>query len=196
MTIIFVAAKNKHKLLMAGDRRYSTGNGACYIAPTPKVQKIGKTLVGFCGLVQLKDVFMDLKELPNLEKAEDVGKYVRAVLVPAYKKELVKLGYMHKERVETDIRSDDSPETQFLVVCKGRIFEINTSVNIVSSEEVSAPCGIGCGSESATAIYHTLDNISYMAMYVSNPKDMLRRTLEFTAQLNAGCDDNIDIISE
>lgn len=200
MTVIFVARKSKNKLMMAGDRRLTLDESGHYSTdPNPKIKKIGKTLVGGAGSASGCDLFFTLKSLSHVDKvpAESLNTYLQNTLLKEYRNILVERGFVFKERsdfVETESSHDDG--CLFLLVVKGKVFEIYSGNNTVNCLELSAPVGIGCGATTATAIYRTLVALQEDGELNTDPKSKLAYTMSLTATLNSGCDDNIDIISE
>lgn len=196
-TCIGLIKQKNGRLIMAGDRRVSTSYGTGFTSPVPKIEKKENgMLIGASGDGDICHILVTGFEPPNIPEKANLNDYMLFTYLPSLK-HFFKEGFdwISKEKLfempsdvvchaligvrgiayDLLIYNDDLPET------KGRI----------ALDRVPTPFVVGCGTISAYPILkQELKDKGY------NSKEGLRLALETAAEINDGCDNNIDFIGE
>lgn len=205
MTVIAVCKNRTGKLMMAGDRRDSTGWHYAQVMEVPKINKKNGLLIGATGSSDLCSLFVDddAFEVPE-RKVKSVNKYMHHIFKQEVVSFLVKQLYGRKDKetvtptllippnksCEVVIGIDG--ETWILTIDNALPEAVDSLLGHLALFRVSSPYSTGCGGQG------TPDGIfKYLLRtkgYITE-KD-LRTTLEIVAEISPGCNDTIDVIKE
>lgn len=189
MTCIVVTKLSKNKCIAASDRRLSITEDEYTTDPNPKVRKIYDMLVGGAGSAAPTEIFMMIRALENVSKAENVLQFLTMTIAPAWKRDLKKAGLL-----TSDTPDDEDLDAEVFIALKGEVYSLSISrKGSIHVLECSLPCGFGCGGGLALAAFKALTQTKGAEFDI---KQNLTKALEITASMNSACDDNIDLIKE
>lgn len=215
MTCVAVCKKRNGKLIMAGDRRISTGD-KYQKSPIPKIAYINGFLLGGTGDCELLQL---ITENLALGQEGDITSY----MYYGFKIALIKLLKNHGYKDEHNLlRLQKNSDLELVVGKEGKLFNItfNSGYNpdvlvepsTIGIVEIGTPYATGCGGELAWG--------SLLSIEGDNKEDLLQKlhvnfniqklpkniktldeiklfyALNIASTVSAGCDNNIDIIQE
>ncbi len=192
-TCIGIIKQKNGKLIIAGDRRCSNGDGSGFKLPIPKIasKQKGKILIGGSGTSSVCYAITYQFVEPKLTKELASDDYLFYNYIPELKK-FLKLHLDWELDSRLVVPSDVS--CLFIVSIRDEIYLLeifgekdgNGSIGVL---RIPAPYVVGCGSPGA---YPNLFKEFLDKGY--NTRYELQRALEITAEIHDGCDNNIDII--
>lgn len=197
-TCIGIIKNKSGKIFMAGDRRVSMSDYTYFQNPVPKIRNINNTLIGASGTGSLCKACVDSFDPPEFkEKDYDVDLYMHHWYIPALEKHLKTIpGYVSKDGT---LAIPEDRATSVLIVVHKRAFTIDIGtvrnpdkqlLTVMDLDDAPFPFFIGCGTSSAIPIL-----IAEKKEKGYNTKEMLIKAMEIAADISAGCDNNIDIVS-
>jgi ATP-dependent protease HslVU (ClpYQ) peptidase subunit len=158
-------------IYMGGDRGVSDDSSILSMLQ-PKVYIRNEWIYGYAGSLGNGQLF-EFIELPPIKKTDDIYKVLRMDIVENYKSIL-----------DTHGSSKDDDSTDFIIGCKGRIFEFNTDDwGVAEVKEVA----IGSGG-----------NFALGSLYTSTDKDPIERiglAVGAATTYSPTCQGPIDILS-
>jgi ATP-dependent protease HslVU (ClpYQ) peptidase subunit len=172
MTCI-VGIVNNDIVYIGGDRGISNNDNILSLC-RPKVMKNGDYIIGYAGsqgVGQLAHIMVP----PACGK--DVEKTLRTTFIKSLKTIIEEFGPSNLTESET--------HTDFLVGCKGRLFEISTNDWSVSELEYSA---VGSGANIALGSLYT------SSLYTYTPIERITYALNAAITLSPTCQGPVDII--
>lgn len=138
----------------------------------PKVTIKGDWIYGYAGSLGNGQLF-DFIDLPAIKKTDDVYKVLRMEIVENYRSIL-----------DTHGSTKDDDSTDFIIGCRGRLFEFNTDDwGVAEVSEVSIGSG---GNFALGSLYSTIDN---------DPIERIGLALGAAITLSPTCLGPIDILS-
>lgn len=141
MTCI-VGISDGNNVYIGGDRAISDGDTILTMS-RPKVGVRGDWIYGYAGDLGIGQL-IEVIDLPIVGDKDDPYLLIMNELV-----------YTLHERIDNFIKSDE-PQADFLLGCKGRLFELNTEAWGIAEVQESA---IGSGSQYALgSLYTSIDN--------------------------------------
>jgi ATP-dependent protease HslVU (ClpYQ) peptidase subunit len=172
MTCI-VGISNGDNVYIGGDRGISNNDNILSLC-RPKVAKNGEYIIGYAGsqgVGQLSHIMTP----PVIGK--DVEKTLRTTFIKSLKTIIEEFG-------PSNLTESDN-HTDFLVGCKGRLFEISTNDWSVSELEYSA---VGSGANIALGSLYTT------SLYEVGIKERVQIALDSAISLSPTCQGPIDIL--
>ena len=170
MTCI-TAIVEENVIYMGGERAVSDDTSIMSMVQ-PKVSIRGEWIYGYAGSLGNGQLF-DFVDLPVLKKNDDIYSVLRMDIVDSYKSIL-----------DTHGSIKDDNETDFIIGCRGRLFEFNTGDWGVA--EVTE-CAIGSGGSFALgSLYTSIDKY---------PMDRIEIALLSAIAYSPTCQGPIDILS-
>ena len=170
MTCI-AAIVERNVIYMGGERAVSDDTSMMSMVQ-PKVSIRGEWIYGYAGSLGNGQLF-DFVDLPVLKKNDDIYGVLRMDIVDSYKSIL-----------DTHGSIKDDNETDFIIGCRGRLFEFNTGDWGVA--EVTE-CSIGSGGSFALgSLYTSIDK---------DPMDRIEIALLSAIAYSPTCQGPIDILS-
>lgn len=168
MTCI-VAISHEGNVYIGGDRGISDSDVILSMS-RPKIGIRGDWIYGYSGDLGIGQL-LDVIDLPIVEDTDD-----------PYMLILNELIYTLHERIDRFIKTDE-PQADFLIGCKGRLFELNTeSWGIAEVQESS----IGSGSQFALgSLYSSIDK---------DPIDRIGLALGAAITYSPSCQGPMDIL--
>ena len=169
MTCIVGISDGTH-VYIGGDRGISDGEVILSMS-RPKIGVRGDWIYGYAGDLGIGQS-IEVIDLPIVEDNDDPYMLIVNELI-----------YTLHERIDRLI-NNDGPQADFLIGCKGRLFELNTEAWGVSEIKESA---IGSGSQYALgSLYTSIDN---------PPIYRIHTALEAAITYSTSCQGPIDILS-
>ena len=172
MTCI-VGISHDDVVYIGGDRGVSDDSSILSMLQ-PKVYVRDEWIYGYAGSLGNGQLF-DFIDLPPIKKAEDVYRVLRMDVVENYKSIL-----------DTHGSSKDDDATDFIIGCKGRLFEFNTDDWGVSEVKEVA---IGSGGNFALGSLHTTSQFE-----VATPYYRIEQALNASVFYSPTCQGPIDIL--
>lgn len=198
-TCIAVCRLKSGEILMAGDRRISMDDGSIYKAPKPKIKKTWNgILTGASGTSGLCKTIVDMFEPPKVE-TEDTDLYMYYHYVPELHKHLKQIPGFTNEHRMLSLASSEGCDVLVVVQDFGYIINIYSEgadegrgivLSRIQLDDAPIPYAIGCGAISALPVL--IDECKSKGY---NTKTGLIKAMNIAADLNNGCDNSIDYIS-
>lgn len=172
MTCI-VGISNGDNVYIGGDRGISNNDNILSLC-RPKVAKNGEYIIGYAGS-------QGVGQLAHIMTTPVIGKDIEKTLRTSFIKSLKTI----IDEFGPSNLTESENHTDFLVGCKGRLFEISTSDWSVSELEYSA---VGSGSNIALGSLYTT------SLYDLSIKERVQIALDSAIALSPTCQAPIDIL--
>lgn len=197
-TCIAICKLKSGQLVMAGDRRVSMEDGTIYKCPNPKIRRSWNgILTGASGESALCKTVVDLFEPPEM-KVDDLDLYMNYEYIPSLYRCLRNIpGYIDEHK---QLRLAPNEACSILLGIQDKVYTIDIyspvddlkpfNYSRVVFDDAPIPFSIGCGANSAMPVL--IDEVKTKGY---NTKQGLTKALQVAADLNSGCDNQIDIIS-
>lgn len=186
-----LALKNGSNLWFAGDRRCSSGMEHYQKSPRPKINYRNNILLGAAGHAAMCDELTDLYKIPHYEGG-DIYQYIHNEFWPYF------LAHLRSKEL---LKADELKATGKEVVLHGlvglgdQLFVCWVTDDDCGILNIDTPYAIGCGGQYAMGALRAIEILYTDSELEFDPKEMLNQALSIAAEYSAGCDDNIDILT-